>query len=340
VIQAQENHWLVKKNFDLTWIISPSFIVSFVVILLHLLNAAPDEVSPFSWLILVVFIDVSHVWSTLFRTYLNVEKRKLYAKELFLAPLFAYFVGVVLHSFGTIVFWRFLAYLAVFHFIRQQYGIYSLYYLKNFKNRVPLFNKVTIYGATVIPVLIWHCEGQQSFNWFLNGDFLFLPSPLMATFLKTFGAILYLSFFLKDVLVEKKSLLSATNLFLMGTILSWWCSIVWIKTDWAFSATNIVSHGVPYFALVYAKDMKQKEKLFWPKKAPVLMMFLMLFGIGYVEEASWAHFIWQENMSVFPSFLKGTSIGDSALLALLVPLLSLPQFTHYILDGFIWRNKT
>jgi hypothetical protein len=44
-----------------------------------------------------------------------------------LVPLLGFAIGVALYSEGELVFWRALAYLAVFHFIRQQYGWVALY---------------------------------------------------------------------------------------------------------------------------------------------------------------------------------------------------------------------
>jgi hypothetical protein len=32
-------------------------------------------------------------------------------------------------------------------------------------------------------------------------------------------------------------------------------------------------------------------------------------------------------------------VAEPALLMWLVPLLALPQSTHYVLDGFIWRRR-
>jgi len=39
-----------------------------------------------------------------------------------LVPVLGLTIGIALYSEGELVFWRVLAYLAVFHFIRQQYG--------------------------------------------------------------------------------------------------------------------------------------------------------------------------------------------------------------------------
>lgn len=38
-------------------------------------------------------------------------------------------------------------------------------------------------------------------------------------------------------------------------------------------------------------------------------------------------------------FLPGGLPLEGAVLALVVPLLSLPQLTHCLLDGFIWRTR-
>ena len=42
--------------------------------------------------------------------------------------------------------------------------------------------------------------------------------------------------------------------------------------------------------------------------------------------------------SMFLIQVRGWSISEN-LLSILVPLLALPQITHYILDGFIWKIR-
>jgi hypothetical protein len=39
------------------------------------------------------------------------------------------------------------------------------------------------------------------------------------------------------------------------------------------------------------------------------------------------------------SWLFGPPWQVGSLQLILVPLLAVPQFTHYILDGFIWRRR-
>ena len=56
----------------------------------------------------------------------RTRTRPVFFAEAILQAL-GFVVAVALYSAGSIVFWRALAYLAVFHFVRQQYGWVALY---------------------------------------------------------------------------------------------------------------------------------------------------------------------------------------------------------------------
>jgi hypothetical protein len=49
----------------------------------------------------------------------------------------------------------------------------------------------------------------------------------------------------------------------------------------------------------------------------------------------WDRTVWQERDWFF-----GSSWGASEWRIVIAPLLALPQITHYVLDGFIWRRKS
>ena len=57
-----------------------------------------------------------------------------------------------------------------------------------------------------------------------------------------------------------------------------------------------------------------------------------VWTLAFVEELLWDRVRWKER-----SWLFGPSWNVHEWEWLLVPLLALPQFTHYALDGFIWR---
>jgi hypothetical protein len=49
--------------------------------------------------------------------------------------------------------------------------------------------------------------------------------------------------------------------------------------------------------------------------------------------------VWREHLKLFPGFAQFSPIVTDAGLAIVVPLLAMPQLTHYLIDGVIWRLK-
>jgi len=99
----------------------------------------------------------------------------------------------------------------------------------------------------------------------------------------------------------------------------------------------VIIHGVPYFALIwfYAKARRESTGPFYRGFASNWVVFLAtLWAFAYVEELFWNRGVWHERNWIFGSYWDW-----SAWKVYLVPLLAVPQLTHYILDGFIWRRK-
>ena len=73
------------------------------------------------------FVDVAHVYSTLFKTYFvkgEIQKNKWLLSRNSCGKLdFRDYP----FQFGSLTFWSVLALVAVFHFIRQQYGFMRIY---------------------------------------------------------------------------------------------------------------------------------------------------------------------------------------------------------------------
>ena len=110
----QERPWLFGKRVDLLAFggsATASLGLLAVGAWAGLLNADTPE---WLWVVAVLAVDVAHVWSTLFRVYLDpVELRRRLGLYLAL-PAICYAVGVALHSVSSMTFWRVLAYLALF----------------------------------------------------------------------------------------------------------------------------------------------------------------------------------------------------------------------------------
>ncbi|OLE97463.1 MAG: hypothetical protein AUG75_08005 [Cyanobacteria bacterium 13_1_20CM_4_61_6] len=65
------------------------------------------------------------------------------------------------------------------------------------------------------------------------------------------------------------------------------------------------------------------------------MFLATLWLLAYAEELLWDRGVWHER-----AWLFGAAWDWSSLKVFLVPLLALPQATHYVLDGFVWRRRS
>jgi hypothetical protein len=319
--------WLFSAPVDLA-VFGGSAAVSLLLLALAPL-VAPAGVAPeWTWITAVLLVDVAHVWSTAFVVYLDpVERRRrplLYAA----VPAAAYLAGVALHMAGEMIFWRVLAYLAVFHFVRQQVGWVALYRARGRETAGGLVDTATIYLATLYPLLVWH-TGPRAFAWFREGDFAIGLPPVVAQ-VATYIYVAVLAAYVARALPQRpvpwgKHLVVAT------TAACWYLGIVATDSDYGFTVTNVFIHGVPYLALVYVYVRRTGTAV----RLTPMAFVATLWALAYVEELVWDRGVWHER-----SYLFGGGWALDGWSDLLVPLLAVPQVTHYVLDGFLWRRRS
>jgi len=341
--------WIYSKWVDGIFIITPPFFVLLFIVLLNYIKVDLATVSPIAWIILVLGIDVSHVYSTLFRTYFDRTARAKYKSVFFMVPAGCLIVGVMLHSIDSMLFWRCLAYLAVFHFIRQQYGFMRLYSRleKNPAWKIKL-DTIAIYTTMVYPMVFWHFAGDRQFTWFVEGDFFLAERKEVILNISLALYIIVLIIFIASELksIIKNKVLNIPKIALVvGTALSWYFGIVYYNGDLTFTALNVIAHGVPYMALVWMYGKKQVDKtadtsnwqklVFQPKSFILYLIPLIL--LAYFEEGLWDAIIWRDHGQYFNPFYVIPNLTDNQWLSIVVPILALPQMTHYVLDGFIWK---
>ncbi len=306
------------------WLFSPrtDVAVFFGVAAVSSVSLLADGETPlWAWVALVLCIDVAHVWSTLFRVYFDRSELRRRPLLYFAAPVGCWLAGVLAYEAG--IFWRALAYLAAWHFIRQQVGWMTLYGRRAGSPAWRLkLDAAAIYAVTLGPVVWWHANLPRAFWWFVEGDFVSgLPRWCGTAALAAHAVVVtvWLGAWLRERHVGKLLLLAATWI-------AWFGGIVLARSDFAFTAMNVVLHGVPYFVLTYRYSRGWSLKSFLG----------VLFALAFLEELLWDRLVWHERATLF---------GDGALelaapvLALLVPLLALPQMTHYVLDAFVWRGR-
>jgi hypothetical protein len=351
LFSCKDQPWLGKPITDIVFILLPPFASLIFIFLFPSLFQNNKKMSEHWWLFLILLVDVAHVYSTLYRTYFN---RNMYRKQktaMLAVPLIAFVGGLLLYSISFMAFWRVLAYLAVFHFVRQQYGFMRLYSRKESNSLwMKRVDTITIYYATLYPLIYWHCAGPRNFNWFVEGDFVLFSAPfflLLATVIYLCICAVYL---FKEVYLYAitRTLNIPRIAVILGTLLSWYFGIVYFNGDMAYTVLNVVSHGIPYMALIWIAGRKQdsmqqkeqKRKSLLYGSYGLLLFLGLIFLLAYVEEGLWDAAVWKEHKNLFPVFRFASIAWDSAALTIIVPLLALPQITHYILDGFIWKVRS
>ena len=343
--------WLFSKNKDLFILFLPVWVVW--IVLFGLPEAVLQSSVPlWVWVVFILGIDVSHVWSTLFRTYLDKEEYSNHKLILILIPIISFVLLYAIARESTAYFWRILAYLAVFHFMKQQYGFFAIYSAKaSIKQKHTFFkDKWVLYFTMLYPILFWHLNNRD-FTWFITGDFFTTPFLLDGTLrivLESFYWLAIVGWLVEEFWMVSKGINKWSHgrvLWMLTTLFNWYLGIVWFNSDLAFTLTNVVAHGIPYIALVIFYQVKKNNirasspisstKVVW------IIGSIILFSIGFAfgEEYLWDMLLNREKTSFFTSLLNYPfdSLVNTRMYPLLLTLLSLPQVTHYILDGFIWK---
>ncbi|WBV55688.1 hypothetical protein PFY10_15800 [Chryseobacterium daecheongense] len=332
--------WIHNAKTDGWFILAPPFLILLIICVFQkeILNLE-NEYSFYTWLFLIVFVDVAHVYSTLFKTYF-IKKEVQRKKLLYLGiPLLSWILGLLLYQFGSLTFWSFLALVAVFHFIRQQYGFMRIYSRLEPNIWSKKIDEVAIYTATIYPMLYW-IKTPRAFTWFVENEFVWLRSlPDYINLITVLYFIILSVWIVKtgfDIFKARQMNIPKVAL-IVGTYLSWYFGIVYFNNDLIFTLLNVLSHGIPYISLIYIREIKQKDnaqlnKLSLFKSAFGIYLFIIIIvAFAFFEEFLWEILVWREHFSVgFHSSLNW--------LHFIVPLLVVPQLTHYLLDGFIWRK--
>ncbi|MCC7541424.1 MAG: hypothetical protein IT379_34725 [Deltaproteobacteria bacterium] len=341
--------WLFSPGIDLLCFLG-SAVLSFALLGVGIgtgqaRGATPDVL----WLATVLAIDVAHVWGSLYRVYFDGDEVRRRPGLYVGAPIFLYLAGIALHAAGARVFWGVLAYLAVFHFVRQQYGWVAWYRTRaGEQGRLDrVLDTTIVYAATVFPILWWHGALPRRFFWLMPGDFLASGGVVAAC--GTLAAWLHpVHWALLALFVGRQLWLLATRqpvnagkvVVVLTTWALWYVGIVVCDGDYAFTVTNVVAHGIPYLALTwrYARgraDEGSSTVAARLARGGLAVVAGSLVAFAFVEEMAWDRLVWHERDWLFP--LPEVALGAWAT-TLVVPLLALPQATHYLLDAWVWRR--
>jgi hypothetical protein len=337
---SRNTRWLFSREIDLTVFLGSAIVALLLLAVGWQAGILNGESPEWTWITAVLFIDVAHVWSTSFRVYFDREEFRRRFWLYLLVPATGYAIGIALYSEGDLVFWKALALLAVFHFVRQQYGWVNLYRRKlNETERWTWWiDAIAVYLATLYPLAFWMTRLPRNFEWFVQSDFFSIPS-LVETTLFPLYVLALTAYFVKSIYLFFTTgfVNIGKDIVVATTAICWYMGIVYFNSDYAFTVTNVIIHGVPYFALIYmyARFRREKTGRIYRSLSQNWLIFLAsLWALAYIEELFWHRGVWHEKQWLF-----GSDWDWGNLKIILVPLLALPQLTHYVLDGFVWRRK-
>jgi hypothetical protein len=338
--------WLWGPRLDLAAFGGSAALALSIVAYGHASGKSQGELPEWTWLACVLAVDVAHVHATLFRTYFDRTELRAHRGRYIGLPLLTYATGVVLHLISSVLFWRVLAYVAVAHFVKQQVGWTRVYRARAGQGRLDrAIDEAAVYSSTLYPLVVWHSRLDSTrFHWFVPGDFVDLAA-LAARAVPVFQVAFHVAaavFLLRQgwLFVRLRQVQLGKSVVVVTTALAWYVGIVATNSDFDFTVTNVLIHGLPYCVLLWV--YVQKQRLHAPEtlgamvaSAGVAAFAGALLVIAFIEELFWDRLVWHDRTWLFGA---GFSDLGELTLSFVVPLLALPQSLHYVLDGVLWRR--
>ena len=333
---------IVSPRHDFAWFVLPGLLAAVAGLTVGLLPAtstAREGGGLGLWVFGILLVDVAHVWASLYRTYLDPQARALHRNRLWVVPLLCLWFGTLLHLESPLLFWGALAYVAIFHFIKQHLGFALLYVRAGHEDRRDRhLVSAAIWAGTLGPVLYWHAHLPTRFAWFVEGD-LVSGAPAWLGTVALWGQVpIWLAFGARRIQRWRQG---CSNPLLLALVVlpavNWHLGMVVFDDDRVFTITNVFFHGVPYLALVWVAGGRDTVAARLKSAGPAvlaLVFYGLLVVLAFTEEALWDRLVWHDH----PGLFGASDLELSGLAAaLVVALLTVPQATHYVLDRFIWR---
>lgn len=326
--------------FDLAWFVAPGLVAAALALALSLVTPEPDgDESLLLWVVGVLLVDVAHVWASLYRTYLDPQARRLHKKRLIAAPLLCAWLGLLLHLESPLLFWAAMAYVAIFHFIKQHVGFALLYVRAAHESRLDRrLTELAVWAGTLGPVLWWHANLPREFAWFVQGDLVALPA-LLGPLALALEVPIWLAFLARRAHLWRQGRPAPmVPLLAVTPALCWHLGIVAFDDDRIFTITNVFLHGVPYLALVWLAGGRERVTVALgprPLAAVVLAFYGLLVALAFAEELAWDRLVWHDHPALFGA--SDPLDVHPLLAAAITAVLAVPQATHYLLDRWIWR---
>src|SRR5204863_8926464 len=90
------------------------------------------------------------------------------------------------------------------------------------------------------------------------------------------------------------------DLVVATTTLCWYVGLVAFNSDYAFTVTNVVIHGIPYFVIVYLGWQRaHRPNPATSRWRPLLVFVGGVWALAFVEELLWDRGVWNDRGHLF-----------------------------------------
>ena len=332
--------WLFGPGRDLSLVLGPLALATVA----HFVVPADFGSPLWAYLLFIVSFDVAHVWATGYLTYFDRHALRARRSLLIAVPAITFVASFGLHLASSVLFWSAVAYVAIGHFIKQQVGFVMLYKgMSGERSSLDYrLDKWAIWLGALGPLALWHADPAAAFEWFGAEEDFALRVPLGFAH-ATVGLMVavQVSWVTRQVWLRTngRQLSTPKVVWVLGSWVSWWMGVQVAANFIVATAFINLFHGIPYTALVWWRCSRAPEQRAafikrWATRSSILAFYLLLLSLALVEEALWERFVWH---AYLPDYgVTPETLGAIAVSAW-VALLSLPQITHYVLDGVLWR---
>ncbi len=341
--------WLVSKHFDLAILAAPAALSVASLGLASIVGPGERLLPLWAFLILIVAFDVSHVWATAYLTYFDRDVVRRRPLLLWLPiPVFG-LIAFRLHLHSPDLYWTLLAYVAIYHFIAQQWGFVALYKARaKERSRFDYYlDKWTLWVGALGPVLLWHASPGRQFDWFHAGEsFIATINPTLKPDVQLAMWVVGGTYVARQIQVALTTgrVNIGKNLWIASAWVSWSVGISWASHPLVSAAFLNLFHGIPFLALVWhrcnrrweGKAQRGKSRLAWlSQRKNWALFYAAVVAIALVEETLWDGVVWRVYI---PKLLDLPDLNLQAwALSFWVAVLSIPQIIHYFLDAWIWK---
>lgn len=327
-----KNGWVFSKREDLYIFLTP-FIAGWMVFLVgqlfHLQSLRiGTKDSTMVFFALLAFLDAGHLFSTVFKSYLDERIRREKRFLLYVTPLLIYILLIALyHWLGMRTVLILFGYYNVYHIMRQQYGWVNISSKKaNENNKIDYWlDKVTIYSMVLVPLIWIH------FTLPANDKQFEVPKSKLAANLAIIAFLaIFITYFIRQWYKAYKQMpINFSKIFQVIISFLTWGSVIVFQSP-LLLAVPVLLHNIPYLGIVFKTSPKEGNRLsgLLAYRYSILLfaLFVAAAGVTYAKTNNFIKSVRLDHIAGIPK--------EYFLCALLLfPIM------HFVIDGVIWKRK-